>query len=190
MTGAAVAIALMLALTLAGISFGGERQGLSFEQLMAGDPAAAAPVSNHLFMPQDGAAKALHRLSGTIRIPQHAMRTIPAKLEPAEEAVEDMAAILASHLASAMEEAPSAIKRVARAADEVTPLLDRMHEMTWDHVHETPLEFMEVREGDAIYYIAQVSFINEQWRWYEIDFRPEGATKTYTHKFRHQLYVN
>ncbi|MBW2543772.1 MAG: hypothetical protein JRF15_16960 [Deltaproteobacteria bacterium] len=82
--GAAVAMAAVLALTLASVSFGAERQGLGFEQLMAGDPAAAAPVANHFFMPQDGAAKALHRLSGAIRIPQHAMRTIPEKIEPAE----------------------------------------------------------------------------------------------------------
>ena len=61
---------------------------------------------------------------------------------------------------------------------------------TWDHIHTIDLEFKEVREGPAIYYIAEVEFVNEQWRWYEILFRPEGAEENYTHKFRHQLYAN
>ena len=52
------------------------------------------------------------------------------------------------------------------------------------------LEFQEVREGPAIYYIAEFEFLNEEWRYFEIDFRPEGADQTYTFKFKHQVYIN
>ena len=61
---------------------------------------------------------------------------------------------------------------------------------TWDLIHNQALEFMEVREGDAVYYITEFSFINEEWRFFEIEFRPEGATQTYTFKLKHQLYIN
>jgi hypothetical protein len=61
---------------------------------------------------------------------------------------------------------------------------------TWDLMQNQFLEFQEVREGPAIYYIAEFKFINEEWRFFEVDFRPEGAEKTYTFKFKHQLYIN
>jgi hypothetical protein len=61
---------------------------------------------------------------------------------------------------------------------------------TWDLIHGQTFEFKEIREGDAVYYIAEFKFINEEWRFFEIDFRPEGANKTYTFKFKHQLYIN
>ncbi|MFT4824092.1 MAG: hypothetical protein ACI9DH_000114 [Halioglobus sp.] len=61
---------------------------------------------------------------------------------------------------------------------------------TWDLIQNQFLEFREVREGKAIYYIADFKFINEEWRFFEFDFRPEGATESYTFKFRHQLYIN
>ncbi len=61
---------------------------------------------------------------------------------------------------------------------------------TWDLMQNQELEFQEVREGDAIYYVAQFKFINEEWRFFEVDFRPEGAEQSYTYKFKHQLYIN
>lgn len=61
---------------------------------------------------------------------------------------------------------------------------------TWDLIQNQFLEFKEVREGKAIYYIAEFKFINEEWRFFEVDFRPEGADQTYTFKFKHQLYIN
>jgi hypothetical protein len=62
---------------------------------------------------------------------------------------------------------------------------------TWDLVQRSEtLEFQEVREGPAIYYIAEFEFLNEEWRFFEIDFRPEGADQTYTFKFKHQVYIN
>ena len=61
---------------------------------------------------------------------------------------------------------------------------------TWDLIQNQTLEFNEVREGSSIYYLAEFQFINEEWRFFEIDFRPEGADQTYTFKFKQQLYIN
>ena len=61
---------------------------------------------------------------------------------------------------------------------------------TWDLIQNQDLVFQEVREGPAIYYIAEFRFINEEWRFFEVHFRPEGAEETYTFKFKHQLYIN
>ncbi|MFK8047336.1 MAG: DUF4426 domain-containing protein [Halioglobus sp.] len=71
--------------------------------------------------------------------------------------------------------------------DAVTMLLKGR---TWDLIQNQFLEFQEVREGDAIYYIADFKFINEEWRFFEVDFRPEGASKSYKFKLKHQLYIN
>ena len=60
---------------------------------------------------------------------------------------------------------------------------------TWDLIQSQTLDFLEIREGKAVYYIAEFKFINEEWRFFEVDFRPEGADKTYTFKFKHQLYI-
>jgi len=61
---------------------------------------------------------------------------------------------------------------------------------TWDLIQNQFLSFKEVREGPAIYYIAEFSFINEEWRFFEMDFRPQGSDTTYSYKFKHQLYIN
>ena len=60
---------------------------------------------------------------------------------------------------------------------------------TWDLIQNQTLDFLEIREGDAVYYIAEFKFINEEWRFFEVDFRPEGADETYTFTFKHQLYT-
>ena len=51
------------------------------------------------------------------------------------------------------------------------------------------LDFREIRDGDAIYYIAEFRFINEEWRFFDLHFRPEGTDKTYSFDFKWQLYV-
>ncbi len=61
---------------------------------------------------------------------------------------------------------------------------------TWDLIQNQDLEFKEIREGESIYYIAEFTFINEEWRFFEIDFRPTGADQSYSFKFKHQLYIN
>ena len=60
---------------------------------------------------------------------------------------------------------------------------------TWDLLQKTDeLEFQEVREGPAIYYIAELKFLNEEFRFFEVYFRPEGAQQTYTFELKHQMY--
>jgi RNA-binding protein YlmH len=60
---------------------------------------------------------------------------------------------------------------------------------TWDLLqHTQQLEFLEVREGEAFYSIAEFKFLNEEWRHFEVHFRPKGGDKTHTFKLRHQMY--
>ena len=61
---------------------------------------------------------------------------------------------------------------------------------TWDLIQNQFLSFEEIHEGDAIYYIAEFKFINEEWRFFEIDFRPDNSDETFTFKLKHQLYIN
>lgn len=68
--------------------------------------------------------------------------------------------------------------RTAQLSGRVRDLLQRSE----------PLEFREIREGPAIYYLAELRFINEEWRIFEVEFRPEGAERAYTFEWRHQFY--
>ena len=61
---------------------------------------------------------------------------------------------------------------------------------TWDLIHKDELAFQEIREGEAIYYIAQFRFINEEWRFFQVHFRPEGHAETLSFQFRQQLYTD
>lgn len=81
-----------------------------------------------------------------------------------------------------------AVREKQEAGSVARPML--LKGKTWDLIQNQTLEFQEVREGEAVYYIAQFKFINEEWRFFEVHFRPEGATETYTFKFKHQLYVH
>ncbi|MBL6695705.1 MAG: DUF4426 domain-containing protein [Luminiphilus sp.] len=59
---------------------------------------------------------------------------------------------------------------------------------TWDLMRGDPLEFKEIREGPATYYIADFEFIDREWRFFEFDFLPEGSDTSYHHKFKTQLW--
>ena len=62
---------------------------------------------------------------------------------------------------------------------------------TWDLLQTTQnFEFQEVRENPAIYYITEFKYLNEEWRHFEVFFRPDGATETYTFKLRHRMYTD
>jgi len=50
------------------------------------------------------------------------------------------------------------------------------------------LEFREIREGEAIYYIAEFKFINEDWHRFDIDFLPEGAERSTPFSFKQQVF--
>ncbi|TGD72727.1 DUF4426 domain-containing protein [Mangrovimicrobium sediminis] len=60
---------------------------------------------------------------------------------------------------------------------------------SWDLLQKsTELEFQEVSEPPAIYYIAPFDFLNEEWRHFEIHFRAENSDETQTFKFKQQVY--
>jgi hypothetical protein len=62
---------------------------------------------------------------------------------------------------------------------------------TWDLMRKTDeLEFQEIREGPAIYYIAELKFLDKEWRHFQVYFRPEGAQETYTFELKHQMYTD
>ncbi len=65
----------------------------------------------------------------------------------------------------------------------------RLKGSTWDLTGRvTELEFQEIRENPAIYYIAEFRFFEEEYRHFEIHFRPEGGEETLTFKLKHQMY--
>jgi hypothetical protein len=54
----------------------------------------------------------------------------------------------------------------------------------------TPLEFKEVREGEAIYYLAQFEFSNAETLRFEIDVQPEGQGEPHKITWNTQLYAD
>lgn len=52
------------------------------------------------------------------------------------------------------------------------------------------LDFVEVREGPAIYYIAEFRFINREYRFFDVAFTPAGAEQGYEFSFKQQMYIN
>jgi hypothetical protein len=61
---------------------------------------------------------------------------------------------------------------------------------TWDLISEQPLTLTEIREEDAVYYIGSFRFINREWRFFELDFTPAGAERSYSFTFKRQMYIN
>ncbi len=53
---------------------------------------------------------------------------------------------------------------------------------------QTGLEFKEVREGDAIYYLAGFRFSNEEMLRFNVEVLPEGKGRAKTVKFEQKFY--
>ncbi|MEO1080764.1 MAG: DUF4426 domain-containing protein [Pseudomonadota bacterium] len=51
-------------------------------------------------------------------------------------------------------------------------------------------DFMEVREGPAIYYIGEFKFINREYRFFDVNFAAEGQDERFDFSFKHQMYIN
>jgi hypothetical protein len=60
---------------------------------------------------------------------------------------------------------------------------------TWDLFQNQFLEFREIREGDAIYYIADFEFSDKELRFFDLNILPAGATRSKQLKFQHTVYV-
>ena len=58
------------------------RQKLGYDEMMSGDTADTAPIPNKYFMPAEDSADALHVFSWKVTIPELAMQTVPAEIEP------------------------------------------------------------------------------------------------------------
>ena len=70
------------------------------------------------------------------------------------------------------------------------PSAMRVQGTTSDLIRSDTLEFKEIKEGDAVYYIAPFKFINEEYRHFYLDFRAENSTTTYSHHLQHQMYIH
>jgi len=57
-----------------------------------------------------------------------------------------------------------------------------------DLMRETPLQFLEIIEQDAIYYIAEVKFYDEEIRHFFIDVQPDPNEPAFRLKFTQTLY--
>ena len=65
----------------------------------------------------------------------------------------------------------------------------KMEGRTWDLFQNQFLEFREVREGEAIYYIADFKFSDGELRFFDIAVLPAGAQRSKQIKFQHKVYV-
>lgn len=61
---------------------------------------------------------------------------------------------------------------------------------TWDLFQNQFFEFREIREGEAIYYIGEFKFSDEELRFFDVTILPEGASRSYQLRFQHKLYVD
>ncbi len=59
---------------------------------------------------------------------------------------------------------------------------------TWDLLQNQFLNFREIREGEAIYYIADFEFSNGEIRFFDITLLPEGAEQSDQFRFQHKVY--
>jgi hypothetical protein len=60
---------------------------------------------------------------------------------------------------------------------------------SWDLFQNQFLEFREIREGDAIYYIADFKFTDSELRFFDLTLLPEGARRSKQFKFQHRVYA-
>ena len=60
---------------------------------------------------------------------------------------------------------------------------------SWDLFQNQFLEFREIREGDAIYYIADFKFTDSELRFFDLAVLPEGARRSKQFKFQHRVYA-
>jgi hypothetical protein len=61
---------------------------------------------------------------------------------------------------------------------------------TSDLIHRTELEFLEVAEQDALYYIASFEIDNTEKRDFRLQIQAEGQRQSYDINFNKKLYVD
>ncbi len=74
--------------------------------------------------------------------------------------------------------------------DKPQALSARVEGRTWDLLQNQFLKFQEIREGEAVYYIADFQFSDAEMRYFEINLLPAEAQRSLQLKFQHQVYVD
>ena len=64
----------------------------------------------------------------------------------------------------------------------------RIEGRSWDLFQNAFLEFQEIREGSAIYYIADFEFSDEAVRFFDLTLLPEGAARSEQLRFQQKIY--
>jgi hypothetical protein len=59
-----------------------------------------------------------------------------------------------------------------------------------DLIYRKPLEFFEVREDDAIYYLSEIKFRNDERLFFDIVVQPDPNKGGYTVKFDKTMYTD
>jgi len=59
-----------------------------------------------------------------------------------------------------------------------------------DLVRKTPLEFREIREQAAVYYIAEFAFLDGETHYFELTIQPAGEARPLELKFTQTLYAD
>jgi hypothetical protein len=60
---------------------------------------------------------------------------------------------------------------------------------SWDlTARRVDLDFREIREGPAVYYIAGFRFLEREWRHFEVSFSPRDGAEPYVFRFKRQMY--
>ncbi len=68
------------------------------------------------------------------------------------------------------------------------PVSARFKGRTWDLFQNQFLEFREIREGAAIYYIADFEFSDSEIRFFDIDWAAEGMQRSSNLRFKQKVY--
>ena len=64
----------------------------------------------------------------------------------------------------------------------------RFRGRSWDLFQNQFLEFREIREGDAIYYIAEFTFRDGETRFFDLDWAAEGMKFSSNLRFNQKVY--
>ena len=59
-----------------------------------------------------------------------------------------------------------------------------------DLIHKTPLGFREIREEQAVYYIAEFDFVSGETQYFDIAILPAGEARPLVMQFNHALYAH
>ena len=62
--------------------------------------------------------------------------------------------------------------------------------INFDLIHKKPLDFREVREQDAIYYIAEFPFNDKELRSFTLTIQPAGVASSFDIKFNQTFYAD